>query len=62
MLKFLDGYKNYIFALLIGLAGVLDAAFPDLQISCLGFNEPHEFYTAAVAWALGRNALAKVGK
>ena len=56
----LDGYKNYIFAASLIVAGILAYFFPEMNISVLGAEDPSTLVSTGLAWALGRNALKKL--
>lgn len=58
---FFNGKKNYVFAFaLIGI-GLVEWAFPVMQVRILTMSTPQDFITAGIAWGLGRNAISKAG-
>lgn len=60
-LDLVDGKKNYLFAAGLIAIGLIEWAFPVVQIQILTMSTPQDFIAAGIAWGLGRNALAKVG-
>ena len=65
MLDKLDGAKNYIFAAILVLLGILkgttDIDFIE-SINVLGISDPGTLISTGIAWALGRNAIKKIEK
>ena len=59
----LKGTKNYIFAALVILLGVVKMVtdIPVVEsIQILGMSDPDTLISAGIAWALGRDALNTV--
>jgi hypothetical protein len=58
-MKAIDGYKNYIFGAALFANGLVRSFLPDWPVQT-GMT-PEQEITMGIAWALGRNALKKVG-